>query len=601
MTRYVLPVLYPDECIYSLVARYSARLGYPVRQTVMRQLFGSPFVHATLDFPTRLALFASVCPSGETYTADDIIDVHTQFRLFQPFLCEEQVQQLRTAMIVENSSIIPSQVLSIRRGSVTVPETFRFCPKCAKNDRQVQGECYWHRLHQIPGMEVCPVHEVWLEESTAPARALGGWHQFVTAEEATNDAVPRPLSVYEPGRETMLQLANDAAWLLNQTSLHSDPVALWRRYRYLLREQGLCSYRGKVATKELLARFYRMCPPVVLARIEGHAGRLTSGRGILSLVRKPRTGLPPLYHLLMMQCLGKTAEEFFGMPAEPADFGSGPWPCLNKLAPHYRQSIVTKVSIHIQKDGGRPVATFSCRCGFRYCRVGPDWGPLAQFSYTRVEEYGPLWDRKFTRLWSSPEHALSFISQIVGIAEKNLPAHAARLRLPVWRRENGRAAIPGRKRTWRGRLERPHMATIRAMRDAWVVLCSKRMRSAIESREERRLYHWLYRHDHEWLTAQPTHAGGANHGSANRRAVDWDARDAFLADTIRTAAMTLRTHGTMSMNQLIRSSGFRHLIHPNLKRLPLTRRALVSCVLSRSTPAVSEWSFQESDSAAGLK
>ncbi len=574
------PIPHDDESLYSMIARYRQRIRHPSIQSLMQELFGSSRLHASSDFSAKLEHLSGILPLWYGISTDRLTNDRTLYPFYSPFITKTQALDLRSR--IHNSHERASGAfIKVRRGSVALSERIRYCPTCISDDRDIFRECYWHRLHQLPGVEVCPVHEVWLEESTALARALGGWHKFVTADEAIGDAVPRPLSAHEPGRETMLQLAKDAAWLLNETSLPSDPVALWRRYRYLLREQGLCSYRGKVATKELLARFYRMCPPVVLARIEGHAGRLTSGRGILSLVRKPRGGFPPLYHLLMMQCLGKTAEEFFGMPAEPADFGSGPWPCLNKLAPHYRQSIVTKVSIHIQKDGGRPVATFSCRCGFRYARVGPDWGPLAQFSFTRVEQYGPLWERTFRHLWSTPEHTLSFISQKVGIAEQNLATHAARLRLPVWRRENGRAVIPGRKRTWRGRPERPHLATIRAMRDAWTVLCSKRMRITVESREERRLYHWLYRHDHAWLTKQCIH-GGTKRALDIKQRIDWEQRDKFLAQVIRAIAVKRSPCGRLTMNRLIRLSGQRHLIHPNLHRLPLTRRTLLEIIVSHN-------------------
>ena len=131
--------------------------------------------------------------------------------------------------------------------------------------------------------------------------------------------------------------SSDLAWLLTQLSLPSDPLVLWKRYRFLLRDQGLSSYRGRVSTGKLLARFHRTFPMALLSRIEGTSKRLTTGRGILALLHKPKGGLPPLYHLLMIQFLGKTTEEYFQLPAEPDDFGIGPWPCLNKVAPHYRE------------------------------------------------------------------------------------------------------------------------------------------------------------------------------------------------------------------------------------------------------------------------
>lgn len=41
----------------------------------------------------------------------------------------------------------------------------RYCPECAKEDREKYGETYWHREHQIPKIRVCPKHRCFLENS----------------------------------------------------------------------------------------------------------------------------------------------------------------------------------------------------------------------------------------------------------------------------------------------------------------------------------------------------------------------------------------------------------------------------------------------------
>lgn len=577
-----LPPQYPDELLYSILGRYRFRLGHPITAALLSQLFGSPLIHVAVAFPTHLKHLASTLHPNANITLDALIMQFTLFPYYAPFFTMDYRLALYQRMAAGHHGMNKAVPMTwLRRNSVTVPEMLRYCPVCATHERRELGEAYWHRLHQIPGIEVCSVHEVWLESTCAPARALGSWHHFLTAESAISSTTARPLSAHEPGRIAMIQLSRDAAWLLEQNPISSDPEALWNRYRYLLRERGLSSYRGKVSTSKLLAFIHRLFPVTFLARIEGNSGRLTSGRGLFSLIRKPRGGLPPLYHLLLMQCLGKTAKEFFHMPEEPADFGSGPWPCLNKVARHYKEPVVTKCAIQIQKDGGRPVGRFSCDCGFEYVRVGPDWGPLAQFSYTRVARYGPLWDDKFKCLWSTAEHTLQFISQEVGIAEKNLSLHAARLKLPVWRREHGRSTIPGRKRTWRGRPERPMESTIALARESWGKLCYLKPLSGSALREERRLYHWLFRHDHAWLIAHPDQPRSPSRSGSHPR-VDWKERDQFLAQVLERPPLipALSGHRRISMNKFIRQSGYRYLIQPNLHRLPTTRATLNRIVTS---------------------
>ena len=41
----------------------------------------------------------------------------------------------------------------------------RYCPECAKEDREKYGETYWHREHQIQKIRVCPKHRCFLEDS----------------------------------------------------------------------------------------------------------------------------------------------------------------------------------------------------------------------------------------------------------------------------------------------------------------------------------------------------------------------------------------------------------------------------------------------------
>src|SRR5258707_529671 len=65
--------------------------------------------------------------------------------------------------------------------SICRPEFLRRCPDCVKSDRQQYGEAYWHRLHQVPGVRICPIHDCVLEDSAVPAHKLTS---FITAEAA---------------------------------------------------------------------------------------------------------------------------------------------------------------------------------------------------------------------------------------------------------------------------------------------------------------------------------------------------------------------------------------------------------------------------------
>lgn len=42
--------------------------------------------------------------------------------------------------------------------SKSITRHLRYCPICAADDRKAHGETYWHRSHQLFGVNICPVH-----------------------------------------------------------------------------------------------------------------------------------------------------------------------------------------------------------------------------------------------------------------------------------------------------------------------------------------------------------------------------------------------------------------------------------------------------------
>ena len=47
----------------------------------------------------------------------------------------------------------------------------RFCPLCVNKDREIYGEAYWHRKHQIRNMSICTKHRCRLVESSVPVKS----------------------------------------------------------------------------------------------------------------------------------------------------------------------------------------------------------------------------------------------------------------------------------------------------------------------------------------------------------------------------------------------------------------------------------------------
>ena len=81
--------------------------------------------------------------------------------------------------------------------------------------------------------------------------------------------------------------------------------------------------------------------------------------------------LRPLHHILLMRFFAGTVENFFNIEIEEElPYGSGPWPCANKLCSHYRKD--GAMQVEICKKRAEIWAWFECpHCGMRYRRSNP--------------------------------------------------------------------------------------------------------------------------------------------------------------------------------------------------------------------------------------
>lgn len=572
------PQSYFDEVLMSTCARYGNRMHFHSTASLVRELFGTAHGSCPIDFPAHLNHFVEQLPLGHHMTVDQIIDRHTLYPFTAPFLPSARAAHLREEMKTGAGRSQNRRLLTGRRSSVAVPEYLRYCPGCITDERMRQGECYWHRMHQVPGVEVCPTHEVWLETSTVSAWDPRGNQRMLPAEQVVTATTPRPLSMQEPGRESILALARNAAWLLANPQ-SSVNLQMWAdRYRYLLAERGWSTYRKRLTWAPFWTAFLRIYPLPVLRRLDGHAGSLCTGRGIRALLRFPRRAMPPLYHLLLIHFLGFTAEEFFALPQHPTWFGTGPWPCLNPVVPHRNERAVVQCEVRIRRQDGRPIGRFSCGCGFTYSRVGPDWGPLAQFSYHSVEQFGLYWEWVLRRRWRDRRLMREALAEQLGVSRVTLWVEAIRLGLL-----SKTSSLREGKR-WK-RVPGVQPKDCEQKRVQWQQLTQRRRRTLAQERRCRRLYAWLFRWDGVWLRAHQRRNRETGWARDWAPRVDWATRDRQAARAIMRVAQQLTMNQGppqwISRHRLMTHSGHARWIAASLDRLPQTRQAIQSAVETR--------------------
>src|SRR5205085_11261752 len=125
----------------------------PNVRSVIGELFGSEKFAAVIDLPSRLNYLCTFFPPKHKYAADSFIFDNTLFPFYAPFLPLERIQLLLQYMKGTGSNHVRER-LGITAGRLPLPEQLRFCPICVKDDLKKYRETYWHRIHQITGVEV---------------------------------------------------------------------------------------------------------------------------------------------------------------------------------------------------------------------------------------------------------------------------------------------------------------------------------------------------------------------------------------------------------------------------------------------------------------
>ncbi len=157
------PSPYPEELMYSVVARYHVRSGNKSFRQTHEELFETVELQSDkIVLPNNLNFLVSQLPEGSRLTEEGLIKRNTLYPFFRNFLTPIEIYSFKE-LLRSKSSISISQTAKISDKERN--EVLKFCPKCCAEDTRKYGEAYWHRQHQIPGMLVCLKHKISLLDS----------------------------------------------------------------------------------------------------------------------------------------------------------------------------------------------------------------------------------------------------------------------------------------------------------------------------------------------------------------------------------------------------------------------------------------------------
>lgn len=573
-----------DEDASSLFARGYDYFGRPAQRTVLRQLFGPANTIASLEFPCGLGHFIQALPPNYPLTLHTLFSEHTRLPYYAPFLSKQRVERLKVDM-TSNGAVGMLRRAGLATNRPGAAAFFRHCPCCDAEDYAQSAERYWHRLHQLPGVEVCPKHEVWLENSNAPVLNRRSRLEYISAERSTRTTLARPLEANSTFTNALLRLAIDSDWLLANGLGVVGRQPANTQYAQLLHDRGFSSYRGKVLDVEkLVTQFTSFYGSRLLAQLGCHIATRVEHSWLIRMVRRQEDRQQhPLQHLLFIQWLDLTAQEFFALPttmrvADP--FGPGPWFCRNPVCPRLGRPTISECTITFSAQTGYPIGTCACPvCLYCYRLTGSsrdrkDEG-VTPARADQVVEFGPLWEAALVAICTDCSIPVKRKAQLLGLDYETL-SHKARERgvaivgprgvaekyidfpSPRVSKEVAHPEIVSRRRIWAALVRESGKEGVAALRQSAPAT-----------------YSWLYRHDREWLRAHKPNVGKKRNVARPR--VDWTIRDAELAGKVREAAVSIKMRGTptrVTVHALSCLVGTRGSLAKHITRAPLTSEVL---------------------------
>lgn len=157
------PTIYPDELLYSQLARYYTKSGYMAYAFAAEDLFLSKTVRPDIEFVNAYTP-AAVQAITRTMPMEKVVGKHTMFSYYGRFLPRERRQKAFQALVSMAGNF--HNLLPLPKSKNGKARYLRYCPLCAADDRGQYGEAYWHRVHQMIGIPVCPVHGCYLVDSS---------------------------------------------------------------------------------------------------------------------------------------------------------------------------------------------------------------------------------------------------------------------------------------------------------------------------------------------------------------------------------------------------------------------------------------------------
>lgn len=559
------PTIYEDELLYSWFARYHVHSANISPKQTMKDLFGMTSAVAVPDLPTQLKQFYVRIMHFDIQSLDSLIFNHTLFRYYTAFQPESVREKVYQAMVKGNQPGAIHTMTGIAASVVKEWTFLRFCPTCFLEDIKNKGEPYWHVSHQFPGVLTCLKHGDYLCDSTVRFRNTEK-HEFVAATKDNCPSIFLQSSYLDKTKTFLNMLARQSQELVSSGFLFTYED-IQKAYKYLLKEKDFSNINGKVDQKKLAEQFQLFYGEELLSSVQSSVSYENPYCWLKNITRKHRKTFHPVRHILFIHFLDKSVETIYKYASKEYNpFGEAPYHCLNPVADHYKERVITDMQISLCTDTRHPVATFSCPCGFIYSRRGPDQVDEDKFKIGRIKRFGHVWELK--------------LNQLIYVEKMSWYSAAKELQCDIGTVKKYATRYKYKDKSTSEQLTED---LILAKQNEWLDLIRMHpVKSVTQLRKiAPALYAWHYRNNKKWLK---DYSPKQKTKSVLSRRVDWTKRDKeILLQVIQIINKLYALEKPIYVNKtrVGKEIGQLSLIEKSIDKLPLTKSYMEEFIETR--------------------
>lgn len=302
----------PEESVFGIASRYHVLTGHQAAGATLIELLGKRNVSLNTAFPSGLQVMCRrLALPGDSI--QDLIEHHTILPYFRPFTQTLHYRQI-TQKVADGFAGNAKISLGLLASRVGAQDILRYCPACVEADLETIGVATWYRVHQLPGVLICPYHGELLNESFCLAQRLMRQQLFLPALGGQGFARCCIGAAGVAAIRSLQLVAGLSAQILSLDDRPFNAIGLRNEYAARLVDRALASSPSRMRRAELSREFAAFWSSLkdISPFSSLLAGCDQDESWLVGLCRKPRCTHHPLKHILLIGFLAKDAASFFG-------------------------------------------------------------------------------------------------------------------------------------------------------------------------------------------------------------------------------------------------------------------------------------------------